>query len=80
MMHPDDMPKARTIPALLAEQAARYGEYDALIGGDLRYTYGQLWPEVRAFSKTLIAMGIRRGDHVAILMGNKVEWIIADLA
>ena len=80
MMHPDDMPKARTIPALLTEQAVRYGKCDALIGGGLRYTYSQLWSEVRAFSKALIAMGIRRGDHVAILMGNKVEWIIADLA
>ncbi|MCW5690886.1 MAG: acyl--CoA ligase [Pseudolabrys sp.] len=80
MTHPGDMPKARTIPALLAEQAARYGEYDALIGDSRRYNYTQLWSDVRAFSKALMAMGIRRGDHVAILMGNKVEWIVADLA
>jgi fatty-acyl-CoA synthase len=33
-----------------------------------------------AFAKGLHALGVRRGDKVAILMGNRPEWIIADLA
>ena len=32
------------------------------------------------FAKGLHALGVRKGDKVAILMGNKPEWIIADLA
>ena len=35
---------------------------------------------VRAFAKGLTALGVAKGDKVAILMGNKPEWIIADLA
>jgi fatty-acyl-CoA synthase len=74
------MPDSRTIPALLAEQAARYGDRDVLIGGDQRYTYSSLQKAVRDFAKGLSALGIGRGSRVAILMGNKPEWIVADLA
>ena len=45
-----------------------------------RYTYASLRNEVRAFAKGLHALGVRKGDKIAILMGNKPEWIIADLA
>jgi fatty-acyl-CoA synthase len=74
------MPTSRTIPALLDELAARFPQREALIGGGRRYTYATLREEVRAFAKGLHALGIRKGDMVAILMGNKPEWIIADLA
>src|SRR5438477_8285218 len=74
------MPISRTIPALLDEMAARYPAREALVGGGRRYTYASLRAEVRAFAKGLHALGVRRGDKVAILMGNKPEWIVADLA
>src|SRR5215470_17362359 len=74
------MPASRTVSGLLDEQAARFPGREALIGGTTRYTYAQLREEVRAFAKGLSALGVRKGDHVAILMGNRPEWIIADLA
>ena len=74
------MPTSRTIPDLLDELAARFPQREALVGGGRRYTYAALREEVRAFAKGLHALGIRKGDMVAILMGNKPEWIIADLA
>jgi fatty-acyl-CoA synthase len=74
------MPAGRTIPGLLDELAARFPAREALVGGGRRYTYAALREEVRAFAKGLQALGIRKGDMVAILMGNKPEWIIADLA
>jgi fatty-acyl-CoA synthase len=74
------MPSSRTIAGLLDEQAARFGAREALVGGSIRYTYAQLREEVRAFAKGLAALGVRKGDHVAILMGNRPEWIVADLA
>src|SRR5215475_1968462 len=74
------MPSARTVPGLLDEQAARFGMREALVGGDVRYTYAQLREEVRAFAKGLHALGVRKDDHVAILMANRPEWIVADLA
>jgi fatty-acyl-CoA synthase len=74
------MPVSRTIPGLLDELAARFPAREALVGEGHRYTYATLRDEVRAFAKGLHALGIRKGDMVAILMGNKPEWIIADLA
>jgi fatty-acyl-CoA synthase len=74
------MPASRTIPELLEELAARFSGREALVGGMQRYTYASLRDEVRAFAKGLHALGVRKGDKVAILMGNKPEWIVADLA
>jgi fatty-acyl-CoA synthase len=74
------MPTSRTIPALLDEQAARFPAREVLVGDGQRYTYAALREQVRAFAKGLHALGVRKGDHVAILMGNRPEWVIADLA
>jgi fatty-acyl-CoA synthase len=74
------MPTSRTIPDLLDEMARCFPEREALVGGGRRYTYSLLREEVRAFAKGLHALGVNKGDKVAILMGNKPEWIIADLA
>jgi fatty-acyl-CoA synthase len=74
------MPASRTIPRLLDELAERYPEREALVGGGERYSYASLRDTVRAFAKGLSALGVAKGDKVAILMGNKPEWIIADLA
>src|SRR5262245_54643914 len=74
------MPTSRTIPSLLDELAARFPAREALVGCGQRYTYAALGEEVRAFAKGLHALGVRKGEMVAILMGNKPEWVIADLA
>lgn len=74
------MPVSRTIPALMDELAIRFPQREALVGGAQRYTYASLREEARAFAKGLHALGVRKGDKVSILMGNKPEWIVADLA
>jgi fatty-acyl-CoA synthase len=74
------MPTSRTIPGLIDELDSRLPQREALVGGGRRYTYAALREQVRAFAKGLHALGIRKGDMVAILMGNRPEWIIADLA
>lgn len=33
----------------------------------------------RSFAAALVAAGVRRGEHVAILAGNGIEWPVADL-
>lgn len=73
-------PLSRTVPDLLDEQARRYGTLEALVGSGKRYTYSSLRDEVHAFAKGMHALGVGRGSRVAILMGNKPEWIVADLA
>jgi fatty-acyl-CoA synthase len=74
------MPTSRTIPGLLDELAIRFPEREALVGDGRRYSYAAVREKVRAFAKGLHALGVRKGDMIAILMGNKPQWIIADLA
>src|SRR5688572_18946376 len=74
------MPASRTIPDLIDEVAQRYPDREAVVGSGERYTYRQLRTEVRRLARALHALGVRRGDKVAILMGNRPEWLIADFA
>src|SRR5262249_49747683 len=74
------LPNSRTVPDLLDEIADRFPDREALVGGDRRFTYAVLREEVRNFAKGLLAVGVRPRDKVAVLMDNRPEWIIADLA
>ena len=74
------MPSSRTIPALLDEQAAKFGGREAFVAGAQRLTYSSLRQEVRRTARGLMALGVKRGDHVAILMGNRIEWVLAFFA
>ena len=73
-------PDAKTIPDLLDELAARYPDHEALVGGGTRLGYRALRDAVRRLAKGLHALGVRRGDKVALLMGNRPEWILAAFA
>ncbi len=59
------------LPMLLSKNAA--GDFEAI-------SAGQLQALVRAFGCGLLALGVKRGDHVGIISDNRKEWIIADLA
>src|SRR5262249_52715225 len=45
-----------------------------------RLTYGQFRDRVRQLAKSLVALGVARGDHVALLMQNRTEWLVVDFA
>ncbi|MEE8247361.1 MAG: AMP-binding protein [Alphaproteobacteria bacterium] len=68
-------PESRTAPDLLAEMARRHPEAEAVVDGGLRWSYATLHAEARAAAKGLSALGVARGDRVAILMGNRAEWL-----
>jgi len=74
------MPAARTVPDLLDELARRFPDREALVGSGQRYTFRQLRDEVRRATAGFAALGVKKNDKVAILMGNVPEWIIADFA
>ena len=74
------MPRSRTVPALLDEMAERHPDVEFVVGGGRRLRYPALRSEARRLARGLHALGVRRGDKVAILMGNRPEWLIADFA
>jgi fatty-acyl-CoA synthase len=61
---------------LLEEQAAIDPEHEAIVGGTVRLTYDELLTQVKETAAALHALGVGHGDRVAILMGNRPEWLV----
>ena len=74
-----------TIPGLVEDAAARFGELEAVVdvhgpdGPTIRLTFDQLADEVASATRAIVANGIDRGDRVAIWAPNCAEWVIAAL-
>ncbi|VTZ65460.1 class I adenylate-forming enzyme family protein [Sinorhizobium medicae] len=73
-------PASRTLPALLEEQVTAHGNREALVGSGTRLSYAEMKVEVGKIARRLIALGVRPGDKVGILMGNRPEWVLSALA
>ncbi|MGQ0652616.1 MAG: class I adenylate-forming enzyme family protein [Betaproteobacteria bacterium] len=48
---------------------------EALVTPSARFTYAELFEKAKGAAGAMQAMGIRRGDHVGILMGNDERWL-----
>lgn len=70
----------RTFPDALAEAAVRFADRVAVVEGDDRLTYAQLWRRVEDFALGLHGLGIGRGDHVALWLSDSIEWAVARFA
>ena len=73
-------PQSCTIGSLLREQANLFADQPALVATGQRYSYSQLNSAVNEAAKGFHALGVKPKDHVAILMGNKAQWVISFLA
>lgn len=71
-----------TIPQVLARTAGRFGSHDALVYPELglRISYNEFADIVHRTAKGLLAIGIGKGDHVAIWSTNLPEWPILQFA
>ncbi len=74
-----------TIPALVADAAARFGSAEAVVdrngpGGTVtRVSFDQLAEDVAAASRAVVASGVERGDRIGIWAPNCFEWMVAAL-
>jgi fatty-acyl-CoA synthase len=73
-------PRSRTLPGLLDEITARDPGHELIVGGGARWSYGETRVRARQLAKGLLRLGVERGDKVALLMGNRPEWLIVDFA
>ena len=73
---------AVTLTAALRITASRYPELVAVrtLGDSVSITWGELLGRVDAVAGGLSKLGVGRGDTVAIMVGNRPEFHIADLA
>lgn len=65
------------LATILADSAVRYADRTALILGDQRITYSQLWAHTRQYARVLADQGIRTGDRVALLLPNTPHFPLA---
>ena len=70
----------KTFGSLAQTMADRFGEREALIFRDSRYTFADVLARVDEVAKGLMNIGIERGDHVALWMMNRPEWIFTMFA
>ncbi len=60
--------------------AEKMPDHKALVFEDRSMTYGELLRSVNRLANFLIKAGIRKGDCVAVLMGNRLEFVISYFA
>ena len=57
------------------EMAERFGDREALVFRDARYTFSEVDKEVDRAGKALMALGVEAGDHVSLWLNNRAEWL-----
>ncbi|MFD3870534.1 AMP-dependent synthetase/ligase [Streptomyces sp. NPDC058623] len=77
-------PEEITLPVLLARNAAEHGSLAALSwreGAAWRtLTWSEVRREVAVLASGYAALGVQRGEHVLLMMGNRPEHWLTDLA
>ena len=66
-----------SLAAVLAEPARRTPHKLAVVQGDLRLGYGELWRQARQHASALSARSVRPGDRVALLAPNVADFVRA---
>jgi len=66
-----------SLAAVLAEPARRTPNKLAVVQGDLRLGYGELWRQARQHASALSARGVLPGDRVALLAPNVADFVRA---
>ncbi len=67
--------RPRSVHALLANAAARHPQREALVCGPERFTWQQLHDVSSRLAAGLAARGVGAGDRVAMLIGNRNEFV-----
>src|SRR3954454_24471921 len=67
--------KAQTLGEVLERQARERPTAEALVTPGGSYTYEDIYLRARSAATTLHTLGVGRGDHVGILMGNDEKWL-----
>lgn len=73
-------PRSRTLYEVLLEVAVRCPEHEAVVSSSgTRLTYSELVSAAAGVAYSLQELGVARGDTVALLANNRIEWLEAYL-
>ena len=80
LLRADVVPRGATVDAVFAAHAASVRDAIALIDGNRTVTFGELERTSSQIAARLQAMGVARGERVALLAERSIETIVAMLA
>ncbi len=67
--------RGETLPGMLRERAGAYADDVAVVGGEVRLTYAQLWEQSGRIGAGLLARGLHPGDRVVVQLRNSADFI-----
>ncbi|MCB1746193.1 MAG: AMP-binding protein [Gammaproteobacteria bacterium] len=70
----------RSFGQLVDEVCERFGPREALVFGEERYTFDEVAARIDEVARGLIELGVKPGDHVALWLMNRPEWIFTMFA
>jgi fatty-acyl-CoA synthase len=73
-------PLHATVAGALDAAADGYGARGAVLFQDLGLTYAELRERADRLAAGLAALGLRKGEHVAVWLPNGLEWVVVELA
>ena len=73
------VPYIRTVPALLQRAEREFGNLEAIVDGDVRWTFADLAAEVRRCAAAMIASGVAPADRVSVWAPNGHRFVVAAL-
>jgi acyl-CoA synthetase (AMP-forming)/AMP-acid ligase II len=72
--------RPKSIWAMVEEAASRNGDGEALICGEHRMTWREVAETSRRIAAGLRAKGLEKGDRIALLLGNRIEFVLSVFA
>src|SRR5437588_10721809 len=70
--HADEIPE---------QEAVVYSCYPEFGGAlDIRWSYAEFRERVNAVARGLIALGLQKGEHIAVWAANLPEWVLLEFA
>ncbi len=69
--------RARNLWAMAAASAARNPDGEALVAGERRLTWRQTEEIARQYAANFRRIGLQAGDRIALLVGNRLEFVLA---
>lgn len=74
--------QANSLPEMWAIAAQRFSQqpavYDPHAQPVVKLTYAELYQQMQQFAAGLQALGVQKGDRIALFSDNSPRWIVAD--
>ncbi len=73
-------PEGNRLAAVLDQKCAVAPDHAAILYRDWSISYDELRADALAAARSLMALGVERGDRIGVLVGNQPEWVTMALA